>query len=311
MRIVSLIPSGTEIVDALGYGDCLVGRPHECDYPARVTPLPVCTAPKFDPQGTGAEIDARVRDLLKDAVSVYRVDDERLRELAPDVVVTQTQCEICAVSEADVRACVSSWTDHSTALVSMGAEDIDGLWQDIECVSFAVGDLDGGQHLIARLKDRVADIAGSVYTLGVERPHVACLEWFDPLMVAGNWVPELVTMTGGENILSQAGAHSGTVEWDALGEADPDIILLMPCGFDLRRTIAETRRDLVGRPEWESLRAVQNGSVLATDGNHYFNRPGPRLVESLQILIEILGSSYPGHRLEGAAWTRFQSGISR
>jgi iron complex transport system substrate-binding protein len=288
MRIVSLIPSGTEIVAALGYGDRMVGRSHECDYPASVESLPICTAPKFDPQGTSAQIDERVREILQNALAVYRVDETLLKGLVPDVIVTQTQCDICAVSASDVQACVAEWVDVSTRIVAMTAEDLDGLWTDIETLASAIGTLEEGRELTARLKTRIADIAGAIPSIGVKQPTVMCLEWFDPLMTAGNWVPELVTMAGGHNLISSPGAHSGTIDWHDLRSADPDVIVLMPCGFDLERTIEEARKDLFDRPEWKQLRAVRNGAIYATNGNHYFNRPGPRLVASLEILVDIL-----------------------
>ena len=280
MRIVSLIPSGTEIADALGYTDHLVGRSHECDYPSSIESLPVCTSPRFDPHGTSAEIDERVRDVLQRALAVYTVDEKLLRKLGPDIIITQTQCKICAVSEAEVQQCVNEWIDSTTCIVSMTAEDLDGLWTDIERLSIVAGDFEAGERLTAKLKMRMADVTGAVPSAGVERPTVACLEWFEPLMTAGNWVPELVAMAGGRNVLSRPGEHSGTIEWADLVHADPDILFLMPCGFDLDRTIGEAERDLPRHPEWQQLRAVREGRVFATDGNHYFNRPGLRLAES-------------------------------
>ncbi len=304
MRIVSLIPSGTEIVSALGRADQLVGRSHECDYPASVVDLPACTAPKFDPEGSSAEIDERVREILQNALAVYSVDENKLRDLAPDVIVTQTQCEICAVSALDVQRTVSQWVGTRSRIVTMEAGDIDGLWADIESLSLALSDLDTGNLLTARLKMRMADIAGAVPSLGVEQPTVVCIEWFDPLMTAGNWVPELVSMAGGKSQIGQAGQHSGTIEWHHLLAADPDVIVLRPCGFDQGRTVDEARGILFDRTDWQHLRAVRNDRVFATDGNHFFNRPGPRLVESLEILAEILHPDQFdfGHR--GVAWKR-------
>lgn len=298
-RVVSLLPSATEIVAALGCADRLVARSHECDFPAHVDRLPALTAPKLALEGSSGTIDRRVKEILSQALSVYRVDAERLRALAPDLIVTQSQCEICAVSLTDVEAAVREWSGQPVDIVSLQAMDLAGVWTDIARVAGALGRPAVGEAVIADGQRRIAAIAETAR--GLQRPTIACIEWIEPLMSAGNWVPELVELAGGRNLFGIAGEHSPWLAMDALIEADPDVIAVMPCGFDLARNRAEMAT-LSADPRWRGLRAVTAGRVHLTDGNQFFNRPGPRLVESLEILAEIL---HPdrfdfGHR--GTAW---------
>lgn len=297
LRIVSLIPSATEIVAALGYGDFLVGRSHECDYPAGVTALPICTEPKFDPNGSSAEIHERVSELLASALSVYRVKSAVLAELKPTHIITQAQCEVCAVSLGDVEKAVSelvaSSSDQSVSqspiqVVSLQPMRLDDVWTDMERVAVALAGAEAGKPLaqkaIAPLKDRLRETLPDEST---PRPKVACIEWTEPLMAAGNWVPELVKLAGGDDCFGKAGAHSDWMSWADLATADPDIIVVMPCGYDMAQTQKATE-EMSARPEWAQLSAVKHNRVYLTDGNQYFNRPGPRLVESYEILAEII-----------------------
>jgi iron complex transport system substrate-binding protein len=298
-HIVSLIASATEIVCALGYGDQLVGRSHECDYPKEVERLPVCTGPRFDVTGSSREIDELVKATLRESPSVYRVDAELLQALEPDVIVTQAQCEVCAVSEKDVVAALGA-DQGRTRVVVLSPLALADVWHNIGQVAEALGVPERGQALAAALQQRVASIAAQAQRLAA-RPTVACLEWLDPLMAAGNWVPELVELAGGVNLFGAAGRHAPALGWDELCRADPDVIVALPCGFDLQRT----RRELAAvaaRPGWDRLTSVRQGRVYATDGNQFFNRPGPRLVESLEILAEILHpQAFPfGHA--GSDW---------
>jgi len=284
-RVVSLIASATEIVAALGMEEHLVGRSHECDYPPSVLQLPVCTEPRIDVNGSSRDIDEQVKSSLKNAVSVYRVHEQVLRDVKPDVILTQIQCEVCAVSRKDVEAALYTWLENRPQIVSLEPNSLDDVWRDVERVATALGCEERGQVLIAKLKHRIEKIA--VQAQGLERPTVACLEWTDPLMAAGNWVPELVELAGGVNLFGEAGKHSPWMTWEALLEKDPDILIAMPCGFDLART----RRELAAlstHPDWQRLRSVRENRVFVVDGNQYFNRPGPRLVESLEILAELL-----------------------
>ena len=284
-RIVTLIPSATEMVCALGLEEQLVGRSHECDFPSSISHLPVCTEPKFDVNGTSQEIDTRVKNLLENSLSVYRVFPETLKELQPDVIVTQTQCDVCAVSLHDVVLAVAEWTNKKPSIVPLQTTDLAGVWSDLRAVARTLGQEAQGENVVRTLQARMNAIVKLAKTVD-KSPRVACVEWMDPLMAAGNWVPELVTMAGGVNIFGEAGKHAPWLTWEALNEADPDIILILPCGFSIPQ-IQEHLPTLTSQPTWNTLQAVQNGRVYATDGNQYFNRPGPRLVESLEIMAEI------------------------
>jgi iron complex transport system substrate-binding protein len=299
-RVVSLIASATEIACALGFEGQLVGRSHECDFPESVKRLPVCTEPKFDVEGSSSEIDQRVKGVLRDGLSVYRVHADLLRQLRPDVIVTQSHCEVCAVSQRDVEQAVYDWLGSRPQVVSLAPNGLADVWDSIRQVAAALGDPGRGEELIRGLRERVAAIGERARTLP-ERPTVAFVEWIDPLMAGGNWVPELIELAGGVNLFGEAGKHSPWMTWDELRRRDPDVIFVAPCGFDLGRTRREMA-SLAGRPEWGELRAVRRGRVYVADGNQYFNRPGPRLVESLEILAETLhaGAFQFGHR--GAGW---------
>ncbi|MBO0699801.1 MAG: cobalamin-binding protein [Zavarzinella sp.] len=282
MRIVSLLASATEIVAALGLEDQLVGRSHECDFPESVKRLPVCTSPKFAVTGSSADIDRRVKETLQSDSSVYAVDAALLDELRPDVIVTQVQCEVCAVSLRDVEAAVAGMR-HRPKVVSLNPNSLADVWEDIRAVAAGCRVPDRGESLVTDCQKRMRAVAEKVR--GLSRPTVACIEWVDPLMAAGNWVPELVELAGGINLFGEAGKHSPWMTWDDLVRRDPDVIVVMPCGFDLPRTKTDLPA-LTNRPGWERLRAVQTGRVWAADGNAYFNRPGPRLVEALEMLAE-------------------------
>jgi iron complex transport system substrate-binding protein len=301
-RIVSLIASATEIVCALGLEDQLVGRSHECDYPPSVMRLPVCTEPKFDVHGSSYEIDQRVKAVLHEGLSVYRVHADKLRELRPDVIISQTQCEVCAVSLKDVERAVYDWLDSRPCIVSLAPNALADVWDDIERVADALGVLPRGMALVEQLQLRMASIADKARGLR-ERPTVACVEWIEPLMASGNWMPELVAMAGGVNLFGEAGQHAPWMTWEQLRDRDPDVVVVLPCGFDIERTRQEMPH-LTSKPEWPQLRAVRAGRVFLTDGNQYFNRPGPRLAESLEILAEMLHPEAFRPRHEGTGWQR-------
>jgi iron complex transport system substrate-binding protein len=301
-RIVSLIASATEIVCALGFEEQLVGRSHECDFPESVKRLPVCTAPKFDVNGSSAAIDQRVKAVVQEATSVYRIHADVLQAQRPDVIITQAQCEVCAVSVRDVEQAVCTWLDPRPKLVSLEPNCLADVWTDIGRVAEALGATERGAELIHGLQKRMRDIAERARGLAA-RPTVACLEWLDPLMAAGNWMPELVELAGGVNLFGTAGKHAPWMTWEQLRARDPDVIVALPCGLDLERTRTEMAM-LTAKPGWSELRAAQAERVYVTDGNQFFNRPGPRLVESLEILAEILHpGAFPfGH--QGTGWQR-------
>jgi iron complex transport system substrate-binding protein len=298
-RIVSLIASATEIVCALGARDRLVGRSHECDFPADVIGLPQLTSPKFKVEGTSAEIDAGVQQIVRDGLSVYRVDSDALKALAPDVIVTQDHCEVCAVSLSDVEAATCTWTGHAVDIVSLKPDSMADAYADIRRVARALGGEAAGEGLVASTQARFAAVARRL--VGQPRPRVAFIEWVEPLMAGGNWMPELIEAAGGDNLFGAAGEHSGWMQWEELGAADPDVILVAPCGYGLRRCLEELQL-LRAKPGWSDLKAVRSRRVYFADGNAYFNRPGPRLADSAEIIAEILHPEIfsPHHR--GSAW---------
>jgi len=301
-RVVSLLSSATETVFALGLGDLLVGRSHECDAPSAARGLPALSRAKVDPGRPSAAIDRDVRALVEQGLSVYEVDAEALKALAPDVILTQTQCEVCAVSEKDLAAAVASWVGKPPVVVSLKPLDLAGCFADMVRVAEALGAPGKGEELVAGLKERVAAIEAKGRAMP-EKPYVATLEWIDPLMTAGNWTPELVEAAGGVDLFGEAGKHSPKLDFAALEEKEPDTLVVMPCGLDLARARAETAA-LAARPEWKALQAVQDGEVYLTDGNAFFNRPGPRLVESLEILAEVFHPTAFSFGHEGKGWER-------
>jgi iron complex transport system substrate-binding protein len=302
LRVVSLLPSATEIVASLGFGDALVGRSHECDFPPEVERLPICTAPKLDPSGSTQEIHARVEELLSRSLSVYRVDAELLRDLSPTHVVTQVQCEVCAVSLEEVERALVRWSPPRPLLIPLNASSLEEVLEDIARVAAGLGSPHRGRELSTQMRARFDEVARQARS-SAARPRVATIEWLSPLMAAGNWMPELVEMAGGVNLFGRAGRHSPWLSWEQLRAADPDRIVLFPCGFSLERLRYEI--DLVTRlPGWRTLSAARSRQVFLAEGNQLFNRPGPRLVETLEALAEMLHPELFPFGLEGSAWER-------
>lgn len=302
-RVVTLIASATEIVAALGCADWLVGRSHECDYPASISGLPILTGPKFSVDGTSSEIDRRVKALVAERLSVYRVDADRLEALAPEVIVTQDQCEVCAVSLQDVEQAVCAWAGDDAQIVSLHPDGLEDVWENIATVAAALGVPQRAQLVIEGLTGRLEDIRKACAAQR-SRPSVACIEWVDPLMAAGNWVPTLVEIAGGRNLFGEAGKHAPWMSWEELVAADPDVIVALPCGYDIERAAVDMD-GLARTAGWTDLSAVRNARVYVADGNQYFNRPGPRLVESAEIFAELLheGALRYGH--EGTGWRHY------
>jgi iron complex transport system substrate-binding protein len=301
-RVVSLLASATEIVCALGFREALVARSHECDFPEDVARLPAVTETKIAHHRASVAIDREVRTIVEQGLSVYRVDAERLRALKPDVIVTQTQCEVCAVSFKDLEEALAGWTGTAPLVVPLAPYALADVWRDVERVADALSAAEKGRVLVAGLEARIDAIASRARLLDA-RPRVACVEWIDPLMAAGNWVPELVGLAGGRNLFGAPGVHSPWLKWDALRASDPDVILVLPCGFGIPRIRAEMPA-MTALPGWGDLKAVRAGQVYLLDGNQYFNRSGPRLVDSLEILAEIFHPGVFVFGREGRGWER-------
>ncbi len=301
LRLLPLISSATEIVHALGLGKFQVGRSHECDYPPVVDALPVCTRPAIAVSGSSAEIDRLVKERVAAALSVYDVDSDLIGSLRPTHIITQTQCKVCAVSLDDVERAVQEQISIDARIISLEPYALEDLWLNIRQVATACACEESGEALTRALKQRMLAIESRAKTGA--RHSVAAIEWLEPLMAGGNWVPELIEMAGGENLFGLAGQHSPWMTWDELAAADPDFIVALPCGFDLRRTRSEMHW-LSDRAGWSELKAVRTGRVFVCDGNQFMNRPGPRLLESLQIFAEMLHPSLFDPALEHIGWER-------
>jgi iron complex transport system substrate-binding protein len=266
MRIVSLLPGCTEIVCALGCAERLVGRSQECDFPPEIQSVPVCTP-------------------------------AQLQELRPDIILTQAQGAGSALGLIDLEKALPQ-----AKIISLAPTRLADVWKDMQTIADALGMPDEGRALLSGLKNRVVDIILKTCLLK-KRPSVACLDWLDPLMAAGNWMPEMVELAGGHDILGAPGSRSVRLEWEKLAQSDPDVIVLMPCGLGLERTRREAA-ELENHPEWRKLRAVKSKNVFAADGNHYFNRPGPRVAESIEMLAEILQPKLFSFGHENRGWAR-------
>ena len=305
LRILPLIASATEIVCALGFRDRLVGRSHECDFPPDVRALPKVTNPRFNVNASSREIDDQVRELVSnsaalDALGVYEVSPGVLRELCPTHIVTQTQCEVCAVSRRDVEEAVADAAGCDAQIVSLEPNALADVWKDFSRVATALGAASEGDRLVASLQRRMQSVAEAAIGLPMQ-PRVAAIEWVEPLMAVGNWMPELIAMAGGRCLFGQAGMHSPAMQFDELRDADPDVIVLSPCGYGIGRTLGDLPI-LEAQPGWKALRAVRSGRVYVGDGNQYFNRPGPRLAETLEILAEMLHPHRFRFGHKGAGW---------
>ena len=303
-RVLSLLSSTTEVVYALGCEDQLVGRSHECDYPPAVMTLPICTKPKFNVDGSSIEVDGQVKSILQNALSVYYINEDLLKELKPDIILTQSQCEVCAVSEKDVKSVVKNITGINPDIISVEPNSVKDIFKDIKIIAEALNVVDKGADLIEFMRYRIRTLKKSYDD--TSELTVAAIEWIDPLMAAGNWVPELIEMAGGINLFGEAGKHSPWMEYKDLIEKDPQTIIIMPCGYNIQKSIFEID-SLIKQKGWKEIDAVQNNKVYITDGNQYFNRPGPRIIESLEILIEIFHDDKTNFKHIDSGWIIFDS----
>ncbi len=298
LGIISLLPSATEIIDCLGLTEFLVGRSHECDYPPSVKDLPVCTTARLDSDKKSGEIDADVQTLMQKALSIYEIKTEVLEQLQPTHIVTQDQCDVCAVNLPEVEKAIAQLINSQPQVISLQPNLLNEVWDDIQRVAETLGV--ESKPVLDRLQKRLSAIASRVKDIN-KKPTVIALEWTEPLMTAGNWIPELIEIAGGKPLLSVKGEHSPYLYWESLIEVDPDIIVIMPCGFDLERTERESQV-LTQHPSWKTMSAVKNERVFIVDGNAYFNRPGPRLVDSAEILAEIFHRQLFDFGYQGKSW---------
>ncbi|MCB9898859.1 MAG: ABC transporter substrate-binding protein [Planctomycetes bacterium] len=290
-RVASLLPSATEIVCALGLGDALVGVSHECDFPPQVVGRPVLTSTTMSPGRCSVDIDRDVRRLLRDALAVYEIDVDALERASPDVIVTQDLCDVCAVSRGDVLAALAQIARPDVRVVNLHPLTLDDVRADVLRVGAALDRRDEAARVVAAMDARL-DALRARTSGNAHRPNVLTLEWLVPPMVGGTWMPELVAIAGGTALVTKVGERAPTLDAEALAALDPapDVVLVKPCGFPLERTLAE--RDvldaLLAPLPWPALR---DGAVWLADGNAFFNRPGPRLVDSAEILAACI---HPG-----------------
>ena len=304
-RIVSLLPSCTEIICKLGYREHLVGISHECDYPNSISGLPVLTKARLSSEGTSIEINQSVTDLLQRGLSVYDVDASLLKSLSPDIIVTQAQCEACAVSLDQVQDIVSNWTLNQTEIISLEPNTLNEVWLGFDIIAKAMDAPESSSILKSEINERFKLLKDKLK--GTEqKPTVLCIEWIEPIMVAANWVPELVGLAGGKNVMSVSGTDSNFCSWDEIKQTNPDIIIMMPCGFGIKRTLEDIHY-LQNRKGWQELKAVKENKVFVVDGNQYFNRPGPRLVDSAEILAEVIHPEYFERKYPEDAWITIDS----
>lgn len=291
MRIVSLLPAATEWICAFGGRADLVGRSHECDTPPAVQELPAVTKPTFESSGDSAAIDEQVQDQLQQGLSLYEVDLDRLRALKPDLIVTQAQCEVCAVSLPQLEDELQAWSDGQPDIFSMEPMTLKGVLDAALRLGRTINRAESAMEVIAKKERQLKALRNRI---GIDRqtdpetlPSVACIEWMEPLMTAGHWMPDVAAMAGARAVSAEAGKPSPTVDWNDLRAADPEVIAVMPCGFTMEEIVRD-RRYLTGRSGWSELRAVRNERVYCFDGDAYFNRPGPRLYRSIELLAAAL-----------------------
>ena len=287
-KIVTLIPSATEIVAFLGQKNSIIGRSHECDYPHDLDHVTKLTSPKINVDGTSREIDNQINTILENSLSVYKVNVPKLKELNPDYIITQAHCEVCAVSLSEVEDIVSKNLNKNTKIISLQPNTLKDVFDDIKRVAKALNiENKKNNDMIKNLSERLETIK-KLSSKSKKKPSIACIEWIDPLMMAGNWIPEMVEIAGGINILGKTGKDSHWIKFNEIAKEDPEMIIFLPCGFNIEKTKNELDNFLKKNNDWQSLKSYKNKKFFIADGTQFFNRPGPRLIESLEIFAEIM-----------------------
>jgi iron complex transport system substrate-binding protein len=303
-KIVTLIPSATEIVAFLGEKEFIIGRSHECDYPKDLNKIPKLTSPKIDVDGTSGQIHKQINVILEKSLSAYKVDIKKLKKLNPDFIVTQAHCEVCAVSFSEVEFIAKEHLGKNTKIISLQPNTLNEVFDDIRRVAKDLEiDNDDNNQLIKNLEIRLKNIKNK--TEKYKKPKIACIEWIDPLMAAGNWIPEMVQISGGEDVFGKKSKDSHWIEFNEIKKYNPDIIIFIPCGFNLKKTNDEVKNLLKSDTRWHDLKAFKNKKIFITDGNQYFNRPGPRLIESLEIFAEIIHPDFFNFEHRNKGWINF------
>ena len=303
-KIVTLIPSATEIVAFLGEKEFIIGRSHECDYPKDLNKAPKLTSPKIDIDGTSRQIHKQINIILEKSLSVYKVDIKQLKKLNPDFIVTQAHCDVCAVSFSEVENIAKEHLGKNTKIISLQPNTLNEVFDDIKRVARDLEvDSSHNNQLIENLEIRLKNIKDK--TKKYKKPKIACIEWIDPLMAAGNWIPEMVHISGGEDVFGKKGKDSHWVKFNEIKKHNPEIIIFIPCGFDLKKTNEEVKKLLKSDTSWHDLKAFKDKKIFITDGNQYFNRPGPRLIESLEIFAEIIHPEFFNFEHQNKGWIDF------
>lgn len=298
MRICSLLPGATEVVAALGLSDDLVAISHECDYPPEIRPKPVIIKSAVDPQRTNSPaIDRQVREAMRNGDGLYRIDESLLNSVRPDLIITQSLCDVCAVTPTEVQRAIAG-LKRKPRILSLDPTDLESVLRDIEAIGSATDSDAQARRLVQGLRDRMARVQALVQE--EPRRRATCIEWLEPLYCAGHWVPEMVSLAGGVDLLATAGTPSARIIWEQVVEATPDVLVLMPCGFSIDRTRSELDL-LTSRPGWNDLPAVRNKEVYAVEGAAYFNRSGPRLVDGVELLAALFHPHRFGQRFPGGA----------
>ena len=301
MNIVSLLPSATEIIYSLGCSDMLVGISHECDYPPEIKGLPICSNPRFNTDGSSLKIDNTIKSLIQQALSIYEIDESLMAKLKPDLIVTQSQCEVCAVNLKDVERALKNNLNISPTIISLKPNTLKDVWKDIENIGRLLGKEKLASSMLGHIEESINEIENQSHHKTFKR--IACIEWIEPLMFAGNWVPEIVQKVGGRDVFGLSGKHSKWSKYEILFDENPDKIIFMPCGYEINKTYSEIK-SLVKLAKWKKLKAFQTGEMYIVDGSQYFNRPGPRLLDSIKIMDEIINDGI-SHGYHGRGWMKF------
>lgn len=306
LRIASLLPGLTELVCKLGLQENLAGRSHECDYPEDIETVPVLTSPKYPASGNenSSDIHQSITDLLRQGLSVYRVNTQKLAGLKPDIILTQDHCEVCAVSFSDIKMAAEKFLDNETEIISVSPATLNEIFDSFTMISKALGKPKDGMLMVENIQSHFREIEGKL--INREKPLVVAIEWMDPLMTGGNWMPELIEIAGGRNMLSETGKHSPWISMENLLNTDPDILLILPCGYSISKTLSEVEL-LTQKKNWPRLKSVKNNQVYILDGNSYFNRSGPRILDSVEILAQVLHPDLFEPTLHQKGWIHFDN----
>lgn len=303
-KIVTLIPSATEIVAFLGKQNLIVGKSHECDFPKSLENVVKLTSPKINVNGKSGEIHKQINEVLAHSLSVYKVNIDELKRLKPDVVITQAHCEVCAVSFSEVEQIVVKHLNEKTKIISLQPNTLNEVFDDIKRVAHGLNvDIIISEKLIKRLKERIKNI--ELISSRQVTKSVACIEWIEPLMAAGNWIPEMAKISGGKDIFGKIGKDSHWIKFNEIKDNNPEKIIFLPCGYNIQKTKQEVENLFKNDVNWKNLRSYKNKEIYIVDGNQFFNRPGPRLVESIEIFSEIIHPNLFNFNHKNTGWINF------